>query len=331
MATLKDLAARAGVSIRTVNRVLKGRGYVGAEARQAVDLAVKKLGYRPNLAARALKTAKSHVVSVLAFTTDELRMTQVVALEQTLREAGYLVSMAFHFDLEQKEKGAQAVRDLMAQNPAAVALVGHDSYVLRHVLPSLVPPLVRARIPYIVLDPRGETAHDAVKIDRGSGVREAVFHLARRGAKRIAFFGPLDDRTRLDGYEAALRELKRPALLLDFPGLETDALREAGRKVTVLKNQPDAVVIHSDHIALPFMAGLHDRDVRVPEEIALVGFDDRPAAALAWPPLTTIAQPGLEIGHAAAEILLRKIAGEKKPRVGWSQTFPTRLVLRETA
>ncbi|HEY8967011.1 MAG TPA: LacI family DNA-binding transcriptional regulator, partial [Candidatus Methylacidiphilales bacterium] len=81
MATLKALSAAAGVSIRTINRVLKGDGYVGEETRRAVEAAVRRLGYRPNLAARSLRTARSHLVSVVAFAADEPRMAQVAALE----------------------------------------------------------------------------------------------------------------------------------------------------------------------------------------------------------------------------------------------------------
>ncbi len=338
MATLKALAREAGVSIRTVNRVLKSQGYVGGETRRLVEAAVAKLGYQPNLAARSLKTAKSHIVAVLAFASDEPRMAQVAALERHLREAGYLVSVTFHLESGDGKQGARVVRELVGQHPAGIVLVGsgqHDPHPLWHILPALVAPLSAARMPYVVLDPRGEPAQacDAVKIDRGQGVREAVLFLAReRGRKRIAFFGPTDDRTRLDGYEAALRVLGREPILLDFPGLEAAAQREAGRKLAALpvKARPDAVVVHADPIALSFLAGLHDGGVRVPQEVALVGFDDRPAAALAWPPLTTVAQPSAEIGKAGAAILLRKIAGERSPRGGWSQVLPTRLVVRET-
>jgi len=338
MATLKALAKEAGVSIRTINRVLKGQGYVGGETRRLVEAAVAKLGYRPNLAARSLKTAKSHIVAVLAFALDEPRVAALAALEQHLREAGYLVSVTFHFESKDDAQGARIVRELLGQNPAGIVLVGsgqHDPHHLRHVLPALLVPLVAARMPYVVLDPRGEPARacDAVKIDRGQGVREAVLFLAReRGRKRIAFFGPTDDRTRLDGYEAALRELGRKPLLLAFPGLDVKAQREAGRQLALLpaRTRPDAVVTHADPIALSFLAGLHDRGIRVPEEVALVGFDDRPAAALAWPPLTTVAQPSAEIGKTGAAILLRKIAGERPPRGGWSQILRTRLMVRET-
>ena len=258
-------------------------------------------------------------------------MAQLAALEQALREAGYLVSTAFHLDPASRAQGERIIRELIGQNPAGVALLGHDPYVLEYVLPSVMTPLLRARLPYVILDPRGPVSHDAVNIDRGHGVKEAVRLLVGRGARRIAFLGPRDDRTRLDGYETALAALGRKPLLLDFPGLDHAALREAGRKLAGMTKRPDAVVVHADQIALPFLAGLHDRGIRVPEEVALVGFDDRPAAALAWPPLTTIAQPSREIGRAGADILLRKIAGERKPPDGWSRTFPTRLVIRESA
>src|SRR5450755_339106 len=117
MANLRDLAEAAQVSIRTVNRVLKKDGYVHEKTRRAVEKAVHKLGYSPNLAARALKTAKSHFIAVLTFTGDELRMAQIAALEQRLRQADYLVSMTFHFDLRQKARAAQVVQELIDQTP----------------------------------------------------------------------------------------------------------------------------------------------------------------------------------------------------------------------
>lgn len=330
MANLRDLAATANVSIRTVNRVLKNDGYVHAKTRQVVEATIKKLGYRPNLAARALKTAKSHFIAVLAFTEDELRMAQVAALEQRLRQTDYMVSMTFHFESRQRAKANRIVQELLNQNPAGIVLLGHDPFVGRYILPAVMPSIIRSELPYILIDPRG-TAHDAVTIDRGHGVYKAVHYLARRGARRIAFLGPQDERTRLDGYEQALKELGRSSIYVEYPGLEIEALRITGRKLATQKPRPDAVVAHSDYIALAFLAGLHDAGVDVPNEVALIGFDDRAAAQYSWPALTTIAQPSRDIGTAGAEILLKKIAGEKRPYGGWSQSLPTRLVIRDTA
>ncbi len=330
MANLRDLAAEAKVSIRTVNRVLKGDGYVHEKTRGVVERAVEKLGYRPNLAARALKTAKSHFISVLSFTEDELRMAQLAALEQRLRQSDYLISMTFHFESREKAKAARIVQELIDQNPAGLVLLGHDPFVARHVLPALMPAVVHSGLPYVLIDPRG-THHDAVTIDRARGVYEAVHYLAQRGARQIAFLGTQEERTRLDGYDQALQELGRSPIYVEYPGTEIDALRAVGRRFALLKNRPDAVVAHSDYIALAFLSGLHDAGVKVPEEVALIGFDDRLAARFAWPALTTIAQPSQEIGRAGADIILKKIAGEAPPTSGWSQSFPTKLVLRETA
>jgi LacI family transcriptional regulator len=330
MANLRSLAEEAKVSIRTVNRVLKNDGYVHEKTRRAVERAVKKLGYIPNLAARALKTSRSHFISILTFTGDELRMAQLAALEQRLREADYLVSMTFDFDFREKARATRIIGELIAQNPAGLVLLGHDPFVARHILPAIMPAVLQSGLPYVLIDPR-VARHDAVTIDRARGVYDAVHYLARRGAKRIGFLGTQKERTRLDGYERALQELGRAPHYLDYPGTDIDELRAAGRRFAKLKDRPDAVVAHSDYIALAFLAGLHDAGLAVPGDVALIGFDDRPASRHAWPALTTVAQPSREIGEAGAEILLRKIAGDQPSPGGWSRSFPTRLIIRETA
>jgi DNA-binding LacI/PurR family transcriptional regulator len=333
MATLRELAAASGVSIRTVNRVLKSTGYVHARTRERVGAAARKLKYKANLAARWLKTGRSHMIAVLTFTGDELRMAQVAALERRLREADFLVSMSFQLETAPPGKTLEVVAEILRQAPAGVVVLGHDPLVGQTLLPLLAPVLVRARLPYVLLDPKAFEApgrtFDSVLIDRDRGIREAVAYLARRGRKRIAFLGTQEERSRLDSYESAMRGLGRTPILLDYPGDDDAAIRALGKRLG--RRRPDAVLAHSDYIAMAFIAGLHDAGTRVPEEVAVVGFDDRPAARLAWPALTTIAQPLNEVGRAGAEIILRKIGGERRPAAGWTQIFPTRLVVRETA
>ena len=283
MANLRELAAAAKVSIRTVNRVLKKDGYVHEKTRRVVERAVRELGYSPNRAARALKTAKNHFVAVLTFTEDELRMAQLAALEQRLRQADYLVSMTFHCEFRENPKAIHIVQELIDQNPAGIALLGHDPYVERH-----MPAVLRSGLPYVVIDPRGirnvGTRFDAVTINRARGVYDAVHYLAKKGARRIAFLGPRDDRTRIDGYELALKELGDRPTYLDVSGLEIGAQRSAGRRFAMQKARPDAIIAHSDYIALAFLAGLHDARVDVPGEVSLIGFDDHHLARFAWPP-----------------------------------------------
>ncbi len=336
MASLRELAAASGISIRTITRVLKNKGYVHARTRAKVEATVRKLGYRPNLAARALKTARSHIVAVLTFTEDELRMAQVAALQERLGEADYLVSMHFQLELRQPGKTLGMLSEILDHEPAGLVVLGHNPLVGEKLLPVVAPGLERAGVPYVLLDPKGFNApaqrYDSVLIDRGHGIREAVAYLARQGRQRIAFLGTHEERTRLDAYESAMAELGRKPVLLEYPGDDSAALRKAAKQLARRRDtKPDAVLAHSDYVAMAFLAGLHDAGTRVPEEVALVGFDDRPAARLTWPALTTIAQPLEEAGHAAAEILLGKLAGERKPAGGWTRTFPTRLVVRETA
>jgi len=219
------------------------------------------------------------------------------------------------------------------QDPAGIVVLGHDPFVGETLLPEVAPALVRSRVPYVLLDPKAFPAvqkYDSVLIDRDHGVREAVAHLARHGRERIAFLGTHEERSRLDAYESATRALGRPPILINYPGDDLEAIRDVGRRFCRRHFRPDAVLAHSDYVAMAFMAGLHDAGTRVPEDVAVVGFDDRPAARLAWPALTTIAQPLKEVGSAAAEIILRKIAKERRPAAGWAQTFRTRLVVRET-
>jgi len=339
VATLREIAKAAGVSIRTVSRHLikKGRkDYVGAATRRDIETAIAKLGYQPNLAARALRAARSHFVSVLTFTTDELRMAQVAALQQDLRREDYLVSLTFEQPFASAERIVETLHDLIGQKPAGIAVLGAEPLTMQHAIPALIPTLVRSKIPYVLLDPKGMdksiSRFDSIRINRGRGVQDAVHYLAKRGAKRIAYLGTQEERSRLDGYDKAMKKLGRKPLFVDYPGEELEGLRETARRFAMQKKRPDAVLAHSDFIAMAFLAGLHDAEVKVPDDVALIGFDNRFASDYCcWPRLTTIAQPVSLVGEAGAHVLLRKIQGFSRPPGGWSMTFPTQLILRETA
>ena len=171
-------------------------------------------------------------MAVLAFTADELRMAQVAALEHRLRESDYLVSVSFQLEAQHPGDVSKVLDEILRQNPAGIVVLGHDPFVGEKLLPVIAPALVRARVPYVLLDPKGLDApprkFDSVLIDRGHGVREAVAYLARQGRQRIAFIGTPEERTRLNAYEDALRKLGRPPILLHYPGDDYEAIRRAG-------------------------------------------------------------------------------------------------------
>ena len=325
MAGLKEVAAASGVSIRTVMRALSGQGYIDSQTRERVVTQAQRLGYRPNLAARSLKTARSFDISVVAWSMDELHIAKIAGLEQTLRHAGYAVNVLLE---SAANTGGDWLENVLLHRPAGVALFSssqfHNEQALR---------LLDSKLPYIVFDaPTGPL--DSVRIDRQQGVYEAVLYLAAKGRRAIAYLGTQADRSRLDGYLRALGQLsRRPIYIEQEEGDQYAAGIAASQRFSELPKakRPDAVLAYADEVGLGFMAGLHERGIRIPSDVAVIGFDDRRAAALSWPRLTTVAQPSRELGIAAAEILLRKIKGEVEPSTGWSRTMPTKLVLRESA
>jgi LacI family transcriptional regulator len=328
MAYLKEIAAASGCSIRTVARALADGGPVDGATREKVRQIAGRLGYQPNLAARSLRLSKSFEVIIVAGAMTELHVGKIEGLEPVLREAGYFVSIVFE---REPTKAESLIHSVIDRRPAGVALLptlglGIDAIVER---------LDKSKIPYIAFDARhAKRQVDAVNIDRQQGVYEAILYLAAKGRKRIAFLGPRNDMTRVGGYQRALAQLHRKPIFFDASP-QGDAYmtgRAAALNLSQTKSQmPDAVQALNDVMALGFMSGLHQLGLNVPESIAIVGFDDRLSASLSWPRLTTVAQPSVEIGVVGAEILLRKMRGERMPSGGWSQSLPTRLITRESA
>ena len=340
MVSLKDVAAVSGVSIRTVNRVLKKDGYASEATRKRVLDVAGRLGYRPNLAARTLKTGRCFEVSAIIGALDQLHVEKLFAFEQTLRRAGYSVHVFFGPRGRTNPAEVEPVlRAAVERRPAAVA-VFPQSFLPAHKAQAY---FGLQGVPHVFLDPMEREGVDAIWINRQQGVYEAVRYLWSQGKRYIAYLGVTSGRpsdpcffaagTRFEGYERAMRDIGQPSIVLPVT-LDTDQYeggREAGRAFVTLSPRPDAVQTFTDEMAMGFLAALHERGIRVPQDVCVVGFNDCPYARLAWPPLTTIAQPLREVGEAAARVLLRKLKGEPTPENGWSEHLPTRLVQRESA
>jgi len=336
MASLREIAAAVGVSIRTVNRALKQEGYVREETRKQILETAQRLGYRPNLAARALKTGQSLEVGVLVGSLDELHMAKLAAFERLLRAVGFAVHVFFGpRDDSNNAQADKILHELTARRPAAAALFPNS-----HVpISQAVAQFDRRGIPYVVIDPTGANA-DHVAINRQQGVYEAVKFLASKGKRNIAYLGYTTDRsgdyvggqTRLEGYERAIRELGLPERVLAVaPHVDEFAGgRDSIDMFLATKPRPDAIQAYTDVMAAGFLTSLHDEAIRVPQEVAVVGFDDRRIAELCWPRLTTVSQANTEIGEAAARVLLDKLSGKACPPEGWSRRLSAPLVVRES-
>jgi DNA-binding LacI/PurR family transcriptional regulator len=328
--TLEAVARRAGVSRATVSRVVNGSPTVAEPIQEAVRRAVAELGYVPNLAARSLVTQRTDSVALVlpesssrVFSDDQFFPSVIRGVAQELEEqdkqlvllmvdsaAGHdrveRYAMARHVDgvLFASIHGADPLPELLARRGIPVLCNGR--------------PLGKATVPY-------------VDVDHVGGVATAVRHLLAIGRTRIATIaGPQDmvaGIDRLAGYRSELRGSGRRSIVA-----LGDFTRESGAAAMreLLEDDPalDAVFIASDLMAHGALRTLREAGRRVPEDVAVIGFDDVEMARYTDPPLTTVRQPILEIGRQMARQLLRLAAGEA---IEHAVVLPTELVVRESA
>ncbi|MDO3684698.1 LacI family DNA-binding transcriptional regulator [Micromonospora sp. C28ISP2-4] len=328
--TLEAVARLAGVSRATVSRVVNGSTTVAEPIRQAVRRAVEELGYVPNLAARSLVTQRTDSVALVlpeaatrVFSDDQVFPGIIRGAAQELEAADkQLVLMlagspAGHERVERYTTGRHVDGVLFA------SLHGEDPLPGR---------LARLGIP-VVCSGRPLDGVDVpyVDVDHTGGVSTAVQHLIASGRRRIATIaGPQDmvaGIERLIGYRSAIGDAGLPELVA-----YGDFTRESGtaamRELLAADPELDAVFAASDLMAHAALRTLREAGRRVPEDVAVVGFDDIETAAYTEPPLTTVRQPIVELGRSMTRQLLRIAAGEE---VEQALVLPTELVLRESA
>ncbi|PWU53696.1 LacI family transcriptional regulator [Micromonospora globispora] len=328
--TLEAVARLAGVSRATVSRVVNGSTTVAQPIQEAVRRAVQELGYVPNLAARSLVTQRTDSVALVmpeeatrVFSDDQVFPGIIRGVSQELEAADkQLVLMlagspAGHERVERYTTGRHVDGVLFA------SLHGEDP------LPGM---LSRLGIPVVCAGrPLGSAEVPYVDVDNVGGVTRAVRHLIGSGRHRIATIaGPQDmvaGIERLTGYREAMAAAGLP--VREAFG---DFTRESGAAAMrhLLAEHPDldAVFAASDLMAHAALRTLREAGRRVPEDVAVVGFDDIETAAYTEPPLTTIRQPIVELGRAMTRQLLRMAAGED---IEQALVLPTELIVRESA
>ncbi|MGW6967484.1 LacI family DNA-binding transcriptional regulator [Streptomyces zaomyceticus] len=331
-ATIHDVAREAGVSRGTVSRVLNGGHYVSPTAKAAVDAAIRRTGYVVNRHARSLITGKSDSVAFLLtepqerFFEDPNFNVLLRACTQALaaRDIPLLLMIAGTEDERRRN-----LRYIEAGHVDGVLLVSSHSG------DPVVARLHEAGVPVVACGkPLGQTAKIGyVAADDRDGARDMVRHLYASGRRRIATVtGPLDTPggvERLAGYRETLAEYGLPAdeSLIATGDYSRTSGEDAARVLLERAPDIDAVFVASDLMAQGVLDTLARAGRRVPEDIAVGGFDDSPAALSSRPPLTTIRQPWDRISTEMVRTLLARIAGEDPAAV----ILPTELVRRESA
>jgi LacI family transcriptional regulator len=301
-ATIHDVAARAGVSVATVSRVLNGIAVVREETSRDVRAAAKFLRYVPNVAARSLSIRRSQTIGIVLPDVHGEFFSEVIrGIDLAARREGYHILVSgSHSDpsemLEVVETMRGRVDGLMIMAPD-VTLAPIEE--------------LRARDLPVVLLNAAAGAGDAITIDNFGGARAVMRHLHELGHTCIAFVcGPpqnADARERLRGYRHAMRGLETTAALrsLEFQGSFTEESGfAAGQKIVATLPLPTAVFAANDSMAVGALAAFAAAGIRVPETMSVVGFDDIPIARYVAPPLTTMRVDIAELGRRAFALLL---------------------------
>lgn len=326
MAGIKDVAAAAGVSVATVSRVLNDHPSVSEDARSRVLAAVRALGYRPNAVARSLRTDQTRTLGLVISDLLNPYFTELArSVEEEARALGYSVIIG-NAD-EQPGIQDHHVRTLLDKRVDGVLVSPTDGGS------PLMLDAARAGTPMVFVD-RWIPGVDVpvVRADGTGAVRDLVSHLHRLGHRRLAIIaGPAattTGRERVDAFRDALAA-HGIALPPEYVG-QGDFRVESGRRVTegfLDLPEPPGVVFAADNLmALGALDAIRARGMRVPDDIALVAFDDIPWFVHTDPPITAVAQPTKELGRAAVRALVECVEGRPGPSV----TLPARLVVRRS-
>jgi DNA-binding LacI/PurR family transcriptional regulator len=315
--TLEAVAARAGVGRGTVSRVVNGSSQVSPEARTAVQQAIEELGYVPNRAARALVTQRTDSVALVISESEERVFGEPFFAGVVRGISSGLLKTPMQLWLAMAQSAAEqelVEHHLTTQHVDGVLLLSlHDADPLPTLLEQRGLPTVFGGRPARTLDP-GAPAACFVDVDNAGGARQAVEYLFARGRTRVATIaGPQDMGVavaRLAGYRAAVESSGRGRDLIAYGDFSEGSGAVAMRRLLEACPDLDAVFVASDLMACGALRALRDASRRVPDDVAVVGFEDAPIAQQVDPPLTTVFQPVEEMGRQMARLLVSRIRGE---------------------
>jgi len=327
MATIKDVAALAGISYTTVSHVVNKTRPVSEEVRIKVEAAIKKLDYVPSAVARSLKAKTTATIGLLVPNSLNPYFAELArGIEDYCERNGYCVILCNSDDNPDKQRSYLRVLLEKRVDGLIVASTGGDG--------DFAEGLAAVRTPMVIVD-RGLDGVDAdlVRIDHEYGAYLATRHLLELGHTDIATIGGPDGTSvaqmRLAGFTRALEEAGvqvAPGRLLQSDFTSTGGYNAAS---ILLEGQPpSAIFAGNDMIGIGVLRAAAERNIRVPSELSVIGFDDIQMSRYVYPALTTVGQSILQLGEMAAEVLLRRIA---TPALATDQRIVTpSIVLRES-
>ncbi|WP_188197191.1 LacI family DNA-binding transcriptional regulator [Nonomuraea sp. SYSU D8015] len=307
MSSIKEVARVAGVSVGTVSNVLNRPDMVAPETRDRVLAAIAQLGYVRNGSARQLRAGRSRTIAVVALDLANPFFIDVLSGVEAAAQRDKLTVMVFNSSKD-ADREARLLEMLEEQRPLGVLITPVNDRGQRERLDRLV----SRGIPVVLFDNSSRLSHGcAVAVDDVLGGRLAGLHLRERGHRRIAFAGgPFTVRQvedRRDGLAGVLTA-DETLTVIPLPDLNVATGRTAGQKIAEMPpaTRPTAVFCGNDLVALGVLQELTQRGLRVPDDVAILGYDDIDFAAAAAVPLSSIRQPREQLGHTATVMMLEE-------------------------
>jgi LacI family transcriptional regulator len=325
--TVKDVAHVAGVSQATAARALGGYGYVSPAARRRIEAAARRMGYRRHAVAWALASNITHTVGLVVSDIENPFFAAAArGLSDVLEPAGYTLLLAnSDEDLEREERLVEAFRARRVDGLVVVPSVASKTPHLADA--------VAAGVPLVLFDrPVRGLRVDVVGVDNKQGAKTAVEHLLGIGHRRIGLVSDSPEISssaeRIEGYRSALEQAgaRVDERLIALTGSTQADGYQGARALLQRSTRPSAIFTANNMMSVGTLLALRDLGLRIPEDVALVGFDDLEWTTLIEPPLTVVRQPVYEIGRRAGERLLARLNGDTSPprRI----RLPTEFVVR---
>lgn len=313
--TLKDIAEELNTSIATVSRALKGHSRISFETQEKVRQKALEMGYRSHKMFPANKPKASKFVGVIVPKIEyHLYAMAISGIEQIAEEHGMHIIICQSHESYEREKSLVdeligiGVNGVIASLASETKDYSHFRKLMEH------------KIPLVFFNREcHEIDTNKVTIDNTQAAYEATEHLIEIGCKNIAYLGGPEtlqiNRDRAKGFENALREndLEIRAAYKVFSRFDKDSTLSAARKLLYSPDHPDGILTFSDQIAISVMLAAKERGIAIPEKLSIIGFNNEPVDDLLEPSLTSIDQPGLEMGMEAAKLLLDQIGGYESP------------------
>lgn len=331
--TIHDIAKKLGISASTVSRALNNNPLISKATQAKIKETAAKMGYRPNTMAANLRTRKTNTIGVIVPLINRHFFSSVISgIEDVAYNSGFAVTITQSNDsFEKEEKIAQTLYSNRVDG--VIVSIGMETTKFNH-----LKHFSERNIPLVFFDRVvDEIEAHKISVDDFNGGFIATQHLIEQGAKKIAHIGgPLNlniYRKRLDGFSTAMKkaglEVDRK-MLLHNSLTRTDGTN-AIKKLLKNPQKPDAIFCANDTTALSVIIYLVENGIKVPEDIMVVGFSNEPFSEVVTPSISTIRQPGFEMGQKAAELIIEQIKRKNQPSRFQNIVMPTELIIRQSS